>query len=131
MQPLSILTPPSTKVGSEIEPIQTCLYFVTRTSCCGEATRTPWPLPHRMLNSERIPQTFFVACRIAVSASRHSYKTSLLRARAINKKVIRRTSLARGQSTLEKWHSAKSVVTTRFPSSEELYLPNIALDLDI
>jgi len=40
---MSILTPPSLKVGSGIEPIQTRLHFVTRTSCCGEATRTPWP----------------------------------------------------------------------------------------
>jgi len=69
MQPMSILTLPRTKVGSGIEPIQTYLHFITPTSCCGEATRTPWPLPHGMLNSERIPQTFFVACRIALSAS--------------------------------------------------------------
>jgi len=39
--------------------------------------------------------------------------------RAINEQVIRRTFPARGQSTLEKWRSAKGVVTTRFPSSEE------------
>jgi len=89
------------KVGSGIEPIQTCPHFVTRTSCCGEATGTPWPLPHEMLSSERIPQTFFIACRIALSASRHSYKMWISRARATNEQVIRRTSPARGQSTLE------------------------------
>jgi len=119
LQPMSILTPPSTKVGSGIEPIQTRLYFVTPTFCCGEATRTPWPLPHEILNSERIPQTFFVVCRIALSASRRSYKTWISRARAINEQVFRRTSPAGGSSTLEKWRSAKGVVTTRFPSKEE------------
>ena len=41
MQPMSILTPPSTKVGSGIEPIQTHLHFITCTSCCGEATPCP------------------------------------------------------------------------------------------
>ena len=78
-----------------------------------------WPLPHKMLNSVSIPQTFSVTCRIALSASWHSYKTWMSRARAINEKVIRHTSPTRGQSTLEKWHSAKGVVTTHFPSSEE------------
>ena len=34
-----------------------------------------WPLPHKMLNSASIPQTFSVTCRIALSASRRSYKT--------------------------------------------------------
>ena len=37
----------------------------------------------------------------------------------MNEQVIRCTSPARGQSTFEKWRSAKGVVTTRFPSSEE------------
>ena len=79
----------------------------------------PWPLPHRMLNFASIPQTFSVTCRIALSASRHSYKARIPRAIAINEQVILRTSPARGQSTIEKWRSAKGVVTTRFPSSEE------------
>jgi len=43
----------------------------------------------------------------------------MLRAKAINEKVICHTSPARGQSTLEKWHSAKGVVTTHFPRSKE------------
>ena len=77
----------------------------------------PWPLPHK--NSVSIPQTFSVACRIAPSASRRSYKRWISRARAINEQVICRTSPARGQSTLGKWHSVKGVVTTHFPSSEE------------
>ena len=34
----------------------------------------PWPLPHKMLNSASILQTFSVTCRIALSASRCSYK---------------------------------------------------------
>jgi len=42
-----------------------------------------------------------------------------IEARAINEQVIRHTSLARGQSTLGKWRSAKGVVTTRFPSCEK------------
>ena len=95
-------------------------HFVTRTSCRGEATSTPWPFPHEMLNSERIPQTFFVAyCRIAPTASARREKTWISRARAINEQVIRCTSPARGQSTLEKWRSAKGVMTTCFPSSDE------------
>ena len=119
MQPMPILTP-STKSVRGSNPFRPAhINFVTWTSCCGKATRTPWPLPHEMLNSENIPQTFLVVCRIALSASRRSYKTWISRARAINEQVIRRTSPARGQSTHEKWHSAKGVVTTRFPSSEE------------
>ena len=34
-----------------------------------------WPLPHKLLNSASIPQTFSIMCKIALSASRRSYKT--------------------------------------------------------
>ena len=118
MQPIPILIPPSTKSFLGSIPFRPAHIFVIRTSCRGEATRMPWPLPHEMLNSECIPQTFFFACRIAPSTSARSYKMWISRVRAINEQVIHRASPARDQSTHEKWHSAKGVVTTRFPSSE-------------
>ena len=110
---MPILTPP------RIEPIQTRPRFIIRTSCRGEATRMPWPLPHEMLNSERIPQTFFVACRIAPSASARRQKTPISSVKAINEQVIHHTSPTSGQRTLEKWCSVNGVVTTRLPSSKE------------
>jgi len=40
-----------------------------------------------MLNSERIPQTFFIACRIVPSASVRRQKTWISSARAMNQQV--------------------------------------------
>ena len=84
-----------------------------------------------MLNSASIPQTFSAMCRIAHSAWRHSYKAWISRVRAINEQVIRRTSPARGQSTLKNgverrvwWQLASLAARNRL-----LCLPNIALTL--
>ena len=73
-----------------------------------------------MLTSECSPQTFFVVCRIAPSASACRQKTWISSARAINEQVIRRTSPSSGQRTLGKWHPMKSAATTHLSSSEKL-----------
>ena len=104
MQSKPILTPSGTK---GIKPIQTRPHFVVRTSCRGEAARMP---PHEMLNSECIPETFFVACRIAPSASARRQKTSISSVRAINEQVIRHISPTSGKRALEKWRLTKSVL---------------------
>ena len=61
MQHMPILTPPSANLFLGSNPFRPAAHiiFAIRTSCKGEATRTHWPLPHEMLNSERIPQTFY------------------------------------------------------------------------
>ena len=117
MQPMPILTLCSSKsvLGSNL--FRPAHMYINTNFLQRRGYMSPWPLPHKMLNSASIPQTF--TCRIALSASRRSYKTWISRARAINEQVIRHTSPARGQSTLEKWCSVKGVVTTRFPSSKE------------
>ena len=96
-------------------------------------TGTPWPLPHEMFNSERIPQTFIDASRIAPSASARWQKTLISSARAINEQFIRLTFPASGQRTLENgaqrrvWRQLTSLAARNC-----LYgLPNIALALDI
>jgi len=71
-------------------------------------------------NSEHIPQTFFIVCRITPSASARRQKTWLSSARAINEQVIRRTSPASGQRALGKWHPMKIAATTHRSSSEKL-----------
>ena len=42
------------------------------------------PLPHKKLNSVSIPQPSYIACRIAPSASWHSYKRWMSRAKEMN-----------------------------------------------
>ena len=55
------------RVGARLKPIQTHPHLERPTSCRDVATWPPWPLPHKFLNSDSIPQTFFVMCRIAPS----------------------------------------------------------------
>jgi len=125
MQPMPILMPLSTKSFLGSNPFRPAQNFVIQTSCRGEATRTPWPFPHETFNSECIPQTFFIACRITPSASARRQKMTISSVRAINEQIIHRTSLTSGQRTLEKWRSMRSVATTHLSSSKKLPIQSL------
>ena len=105
MQPMPIHTPLSTKLLLGSNPFRpTCIHILQYYR--GEATRMPWPLPHKMLNSEPIPQTFFAARRIAPSASdQHADRCEYqVQAGKINKFFTAHLPRA---GTLEKWHPMK------------------------
>ena len=121
------------KVGSGIEPIQTCPHFVTRTSCCGEATRTSWPLPHEMLNSECIPQTFSLHAELHFqlhnAATRCEYRGRELwmnKLFAAHLRLEAKVHLKNGVQRRVWWQLASLAARNRL-----LCLTNIALDLDI
>jgi len=87
MQPMPILTLSSSKYARSRCWAQTYVFrpahmYINTNFLQRRGYMSPWPLP--MLNPVSLLQTFSITCTIALSASRHSYKTWISRARAIN-----------------------------------------------
>jgi len=117
MQPMPILTPPTLsrfwdRTHSDLPTFCNTIFLQRRSRKDALAPPT-W-------NSERIPQTFSVACRIASAASARRQKTWISSARAINEQDTCHTSPANGQRTPGKWRPTESAVTTHLSCSVKL-----------
>jgi len=88
MQPMPILTLSSSKHAwsrcwAQIYVFRPAHMYINTNFLQRRGYMVPWPLPHKMLNPASIPQSLSITCTTELSASQHSYRTWISRARAI------------------------------------------------